>query len=129
MVPTDCAGDGTPASKGITPCALAAAAPPSPWGWMTTQSAVMVAPLLSSPSTRTLVPLRTSRVGPSTVLVEEVSLTVTSMPVAVVIVKPDAKVVATMPVEPPSDGPLTACAVAGLPPGAGTHMELGPGGV
>jgi hypothetical protein len=30
MVPTDCVGDGTPGSKGITPCALDAAAPPSP---------------------------------------------------------------------------------------------------
>jgi hypothetical protein len=56
--------------------------------------------------------VRTALAGPSTVLVEEVSSTVTSTPVAVFMVKPEAEVASMMPVEPPSAGPAT-----GAPPG------------
>jgi len=75
MVPTDCWGDGTPARRG---------SPRAPWRRRRRRrrgvdddpvggdgGAVVV-----QSSTRTLVPLRTSPAGPSTVLVEEVSLTV-----------------------------------------------------
>jgi len=102
MVPTDCAGDGTPDSKGITPCALAAAAPPFAVGLDDDPVGGDGGAAVVQSEHQDAAALAYVAAGPSTVLGEEVSLTVTSMPVAVVIVKPDAKVVATMPVEPPS---------------------------
>src|SRR6266568_3913298 len=93
----------------MTPSRVAAAAPPSPKGWMTTALAVIVevavVVLSSRPRTRTLVPLRTAPAGPPTIPVVEVSAMLTTTPVAVVMVKPEAEVAPTMPVAPPSAGP------------------------
>jgi hypothetical protein len=53
-------------------------------------------------------------------LVEELSSTVTSTPVAVFMVKPAAEVASMMPVEPPSAGPETGPPPLG--PGAGAAL-------
>jgi hypothetical protein len=61
--------------------------------------------LSTMPNTRTLVPFFTALAGAPWVFVADVSSTVTSTPVAVVMVKPEADVVSTMPVAPPVAGP------------------------
>ena len=67
--------------------------------------------LSTVPRTRTLAPFLTAFAEAPWIFVADVSSTVTSTPVAVDRVKPDADVVSMMPVAPPAAGPLTA-----LPP-------------
>ncbi|MFE5110504.1 hypothetical protein [Streptomyces sp. NPDC056663] len=75
-----------------------------------TRVAAMVA-LSTVPRTRTLAPFFTARAEarwvPLVYFVEDASVTVTSIPVAVAKVKPDVDVVSTMPVAPPAAGPDT----------------------
>ncbi len=126
MVPTDCVGDGTPASKGITLCALRGGGAAVAVGLNEDPVGGDGGAVVQSGSTRSagalayVVGLSVDRLGG----VREVLLMATSMPVAEVIVKPDAKVVATRPVAPPSSGPLTgSCAVA-VPMAASNAMKL-----
>jgi hypothetical protein len=80
---------------------------------------VVVVPALTRPRTRTLVPVRRSRAAPPRIFVLDVRSTVTSTPVHVWMLKPDADVLSMMPVAPPSAGPDRAWPSDGLGDGVG----------
>jgi hypothetical protein len=81
--------------------------------------AVVDVPALTRPRTRTLVPVRRSRAGPPRIFVLDVRSTVTSTPVHVWMLKPDADVLSMTPVAPPSAGPDRGWPSDGLGDGVG----------